>query len=102
MTDDPTERDSPADQTNEGAGQAESPAGSPEIAPANESTKQSRTRFAERIDEAGQALRDGRAATLAYVLGISEQDIGRRGGVTDGRDVTLCDTSSDLKTSEPG
>lgn len=40
-----------------------------------------RNQFAQRMEQARQALLDGKTATLAYSLGVSEGDVERVGGV---------------------
>jgi hypothetical protein len=59
-----------------------------------------RRRFAERIEAAGQALRKGKAAALAYTLGVSEQDVERLGGVTEGRDAASRSMKRDLESDD--
>ncbi len=99
--DDPPERGHRSDQADENLHIAASLAGSPKANPAgaaaDEYVKRHRRRFTERIERAQQALLNSKAATLAYVLGISEQDVDRLGGVTDGRDAASCDAKRDIK-----
>jgi predicted transcriptional regulator len=48
----------------------------------DEYVERHRKQFAQRMEEAQQALLGGKAATLAYSLGVSEADVERLGGVS--------------------
>lgn len=102
--DDPTERGRRGDQENEKrqrtASLTDCPRGHLVDATVGEHIKRHRRQFAERMDEAHQALLKGKAAMLAHALGISEQGVQRLGGVTDSRDAAPRDAQGNLKSDE--
>jgi hypothetical protein len=48
----------------------------------DEYVQRHREEFARRMERAREALLGGKAATLAYSLGVSEEDVARAGGVS--------------------
>jgi hypothetical protein len=60
-------------------------------------SEQNRRRFLQRMDEAQQALHEGKAATLAYALGVSKQDVERLGGISGGPYVSSRDAAPSIE-----